>query len=184
MQGGRARWKSETATCNTLTNQGDHFAHTSGHGEQQLSVVVAMLMRLAVLVDQTQPLCCVWCQGCGQSWAATACSGSGCEPCCMTMPLRPCASCSQRSGTASRRSAPSLRWIPLPRPPCPLERRAIEPDELPALGDATPQGRDGSAFHTTAWHVASRTPQQKTEMDGRNTHLRCSLPWSYRMHKS
>jgi hypothetical protein len=62
MQGGRARWKSETATCNTLTNQGDHFAHTSGHGEQQLSVGFAMLMRLAVLVDQTQPLCCVWCQ--------------------------------------------------------------------------------------------------------------------------
>ena len=58
MRGGRARWKSDNETCNTLKNQGDNFDHNYGHGEQNLSVVLAVLMMLAFLVDQTQPLCC------------------------------------------------------------------------------------------------------------------------------
>src|SRR5262245_59429035 len=58
MRGGRARWKIENETFNTLKNQGYHFAHNYGHGEQHLSVVFAMLMMLAFLVDQTQQLCC------------------------------------------------------------------------------------------------------------------------------
>src|SRR6267143_1500581 len=58
MRGGRARWKIENETCNTLKNQGDNFDHNYGHGEQHLSVVLAMLMMLAFLVDQTQQLCC------------------------------------------------------------------------------------------------------------------------------
>ena len=43
---------------NTLKNQGYHFEHTYGHGHQHLSVVFAMLMMLAFVVDQTQQLCC------------------------------------------------------------------------------------------------------------------------------
>jgi hypothetical protein len=58
MRGGRARWKIENETFNTLKNQGYHFEHTYGHGEQHLSVVFAMLMMLAFLVDQAQQLCC------------------------------------------------------------------------------------------------------------------------------
>ena len=58
MRGGRARWKIDNATCNTLKNQGDNFDHNDGHGEQNLSVVLATLMMLAFLVDQTQQLCC------------------------------------------------------------------------------------------------------------------------------
>lgn len=58
MRGGRARWKIENETFNTLKNQGYHFEHNYGHGEQNLSVVFAMLMMLAFLVDQTQQLCC------------------------------------------------------------------------------------------------------------------------------
>jgi Transposase DDE domain len=58
MRGGRARWKIENETFNTLKNQGDNFDHNYGHGEQHLSVVLAMLMMLAFLVDQTQQLCC------------------------------------------------------------------------------------------------------------------------------
>src|SRR6266567_5020438 len=58
MRGGRARWKIENETFNTLKNQGYHFDHNYGHGEQQLSVVFAMLMMLAFLVDQTQQHCC------------------------------------------------------------------------------------------------------------------------------
>src|SRR5499426_4810974 len=58
MRGGRARWKIENETFNTLKNQGYHFEHNYGHGEQHLSVVFAMLMMLAFLVDQAQQLCC------------------------------------------------------------------------------------------------------------------------------
>jgi hypothetical protein len=58
MRGGRARWKIENETFNTLKNQGYHFEHNYGHGEQHLSVVFAMLLLLAFLVDQTQQLCC------------------------------------------------------------------------------------------------------------------------------
>jgi hypothetical protein len=58
MQGGRSRWKIENETFNTLKNQGYHFEHNYGHGYQNLSVVLAMLMMLAFLVDQTQQLCC------------------------------------------------------------------------------------------------------------------------------
>ena len=58
MRGGRARWKIENETLNTLKNQGYYFEHNYGHGEQNLSVVLATMMMLAFLVDQTQQLCC------------------------------------------------------------------------------------------------------------------------------
>ena len=58
MRGGRARWKIENETFNTLKNQGYHLEHNYGHGEQNLSVVLALLMMSAFLVDQVQQLCC------------------------------------------------------------------------------------------------------------------------------
>jgi hypothetical protein len=58
MRGGRARWRIENETFNTLKNQGYHFEHNYGHGYQHLSVVFAVLMLLAFLVDQVQQLCC------------------------------------------------------------------------------------------------------------------------------
>ena len=58
VRGGRARWKIENETFNTLKNQGYHFEHNFGHGHQHLSVVFAMLMMLAFLVDQVQQLSC------------------------------------------------------------------------------------------------------------------------------
>jgi len=58
MKGGRARWKIENETFNTLKNQGYHFEHNYGHGYNQLSTVMAMLMFLAFLVDQAQETCC------------------------------------------------------------------------------------------------------------------------------
>lgn len=54
MRGGRARWKTENETYNTLKNQGYHFEHNFGHGQQHLSVIFANLMMLAFLVDQIQ----------------------------------------------------------------------------------------------------------------------------------
>ncbi len=62
MRAGRARWKMENETFNTLKNQGDNFEHNYGHGEQHLSVVFATLMMLAFLVDQAQQLCCAVCR--------------------------------------------------------------------------------------------------------------------------
>src|SRR6266511_4785749 len=39
-------------------NQGYNFEHNYGHGQQNLSVVLATFMMLAFLVDQTQQRCC------------------------------------------------------------------------------------------------------------------------------
>lgn len=58
VRGGRARWKVENETFNTLKNQGYQFEHNFGHGQQNLSVVFVMLMMLAFFVDQTQERCC------------------------------------------------------------------------------------------------------------------------------
>jgi hypothetical protein len=58
MRGGRARWRIENETFNTLKNQGYHFEHNFGHGYQHLAVVFAVLMMLAFLVDQVQQMCC------------------------------------------------------------------------------------------------------------------------------
>jgi hypothetical protein len=58
MRGGRARWKIENETYNTLKNQGYHFEHNYGLGKINLSLVFVMLMMLAFLVDQTQQLSC------------------------------------------------------------------------------------------------------------------------------
>jgi len=58
MRGGRARWKVENETFNTLKNQGYHFEHNFGHGEKHLCVVFAVMMMLAFLVDQVQQLAC------------------------------------------------------------------------------------------------------------------------------
>jgi len=62
MRGGRARWKMENETCNPLKNQGDNFEHHDGHGMDNLSVVCAVVLLLAFLVDQTQQLCCALCR--------------------------------------------------------------------------------------------------------------------------
>ena len=57
-RGGRARWRIENETFNTLKNQGYHFEHNYGHGLRHLSTVLMMLMMLAFLVDQTAQLAC------------------------------------------------------------------------------------------------------------------------------
>ena len=58
MRGGRARWKIENETFNTLKNQGYNFGHNYGHGENNLSTVLAMMMFIAFLIDQTQQRYC------------------------------------------------------------------------------------------------------------------------------
>lgn len=58
MRAGRSRWKIENETFNTLKNQGYHFEHNYGHGQQHLATVLAILMMLAFLVDQIQQRRC------------------------------------------------------------------------------------------------------------------------------
>ncbi len=58
MKGGRARWKIENETFNTLKNQGYHFEHNYGLGKKNLSLNFALLMMIAFLIDQTQQLSC------------------------------------------------------------------------------------------------------------------------------
>jgi hypothetical protein len=58
MRGGRARWKIENETFNTLKNQGYEFEHNFGHGYKNLTTVFAYLMMLAFLFDQIQQASC------------------------------------------------------------------------------------------------------------------------------
>jgi hypothetical protein len=58
VRGARARWHIENETFNTLKNQGYHYEHNYGHGEEHLCVVFAMLMMLTFLIDQVQQACC------------------------------------------------------------------------------------------------------------------------------
>jgi hypothetical protein len=63
MRGGRARWKVENETFNTLKNQGYQFEHNFGHGKKNLHTVFAYLMMLAFLIDQIQEAACGLFQG-------------------------------------------------------------------------------------------------------------------------
>ena len=58
MRAGRARWKVENETFNTLKNLGYNLEHNYGHGKQHLATVFGTLMILAFLIDQIQELCC------------------------------------------------------------------------------------------------------------------------------
>jgi hypothetical protein len=52
VKGGRARWKIENETFNTLKNQGYHIEHNFGHGQQYLSMIFFVLNLLAFYVHQ------------------------------------------------------------------------------------------------------------------------------------
>jgi len=52
VKGGRARWKIENETFNTLKNQGYHIEHNFGHGKHHLSMVFFVLNLLAFYVHQ------------------------------------------------------------------------------------------------------------------------------------
>ena len=58
MQGGRARWKIENETFNTLKTLGYNFEHNYGHGKKHLASVFSLLMVLTFFIDQIQALTC------------------------------------------------------------------------------------------------------------------------------
>jgi hypothetical protein len=55
---GRARWKIENETFNTLKNLGYNLDHNYGHGKKYLSTIFCMLTMLAFLIDQVQEASC------------------------------------------------------------------------------------------------------------------------------
>jgi len=52
VKAGRARWKIENETFNTLKNQGYHLEHNFGHGHQNLSMIFFIINLLAFYVHQ------------------------------------------------------------------------------------------------------------------------------------
>ena len=58
MRGGRARWKIENETFNTLKNLGYNFEHNYGHGKEFLASVFCTLMILSFFIDQIQEISC------------------------------------------------------------------------------------------------------------------------------
>ena len=58
MRAGRARWKIENETFNTLKNQGYNLGHNYGLGKKNLSAVLSILMMLAFMIDQVQQMSC------------------------------------------------------------------------------------------------------------------------------
>ncbi|MDP2981177.1 MAG: transposase family protein, partial [Candidatus Omnitrophota bacterium] len=57
VQAGRARWKIENETFNTLKNQGYHIEHNFGHGKKNLSMNFFALNLLAFFIHQILDLC-------------------------------------------------------------------------------------------------------------------------------
>ena len=57
MRAGRARWKIENETFNTLKNQGYHFEHNFGHGQAHLANAMAINMVIDCVIDQIQFTC-------------------------------------------------------------------------------------------------------------------------------
>lgn len=70
VKGGRARWKIENETFNTLKNQGYDIEHNYGHGKQYLSMNFFVLNLLAFFVHQILELCDSSYQQCRSKFSA------------------------------------------------------------------------------------------------------------------
>jgi hypothetical protein len=70
VRAGRARWKIENETFNTLKNQGYHLTHNFGHGQQNLSVNFFVLNLLAFFIHQVLERCDAHYQRCRGSFSS------------------------------------------------------------------------------------------------------------------
>ena len=77
-KGGRARWKVENETFNTLKNLGYNLEHNYGHGKKYLSTILCMLMMIAFLIDQIQEICCAIYRRCRTAERNTVIFGRQC----------------------------------------------------------------------------------------------------------
>lgn len=67
---GRARWKIENETFNTLKNQGYQLEHNYGHGKQHLSYNFFLMTLLAFSMHQIFNLSCRHYQYCRSQFSA------------------------------------------------------------------------------------------------------------------
>ncbi len=70
VKGGRARWKVENETFNTLKNQGYHLEHKYGHGNKNMSMVFFMLNLRAFYTHQILELTDPLYQKCRQDFSS------------------------------------------------------------------------------------------------------------------
>jgi len=70
VKGGRARWKIENETFNTLKNQGYHIEHNYGHGQKNLSLIFFTLNLLAFYAHQILELTDLLYQQCRQEFSS------------------------------------------------------------------------------------------------------------------
>jgi hypothetical protein len=70
VKSGRARWKIENETFNTLKNQGYHLEHNFGHGQQFLSNNFFILNVLAFYIHQILELCDLGYQYCRSKFSS------------------------------------------------------------------------------------------------------------------
>jgi hypothetical protein len=70
VQAGRARWKIENETFNTLKNQGYHIEHNFGHGQCNLSINFFILNLIAFFIHQILELCDPGYQYCRSKFSA------------------------------------------------------------------------------------------------------------------
>jgi len=70
VKGGRARWKIENETFNTLKNQGYHIEHNYGHGKKNLSMTFFTLNLLAFYTHQVLELTDLLYQRCRQDFSS------------------------------------------------------------------------------------------------------------------
>lgn len=70
VKGGRARWKIENETFNTLKNQGYHIEHNYGHGKKNLSLIFFILNLLAFYTHQILELTDLLYQQCRQDFSS------------------------------------------------------------------------------------------------------------------
>lgn len=70
VKGGRARWKIENETFNTLKNQGYHIEHSYGHGKKNLSMIFFTLNLLAFYTHQILELTDLLYQQCRQDFSS------------------------------------------------------------------------------------------------------------------
>jgi hypothetical protein len=153
MRGGRARWKIANETCNTLKNQGDNFEHNYGHGEQHLSVVCAMLMLLAFLVDQTQQRGCALFQAVWAKLGSKRLMWERMSALLYDYIFESLCQLFEALLYGVKKSSPIVAMDSSSSPSIASAtayhqtRRESHP-----WGTATPQGRDESAFNKTAWH--------------------------------
>ena len=124
MRAGRARWRIENETFNTLKNQGYNFEHNFGHGEKHLATVFAYLMMLAFLIDQIQQRCCRLSRPHRRRPGVPGISGNNCGRCSCNGCCRTGTRCTGRSpsGTGGRCRSP---WTPAERAPRPSVREAV-----------------------------------------------------------